>query len=245
MAKTVAGIATFERLSSSTAKSPYLQRSDRGQPWSQRKQRRGQLFRDQHGRRYFAETELLTGHPTGMIEPRFTAPLMPPIEYIRLSDDPERPYDIEIDYDRWIAEREEYHDEWVKQCRIASRKLHGQKHEPNATEFSAEVLDIVGDEPPSAEPVRAAQAGNPWILGLAKTPDRRLVQYFEEKASVRAARARAIDYSTLEALEETTDPEATGGKRVAPRKRTDPRRNHHKKSEQASASRATATRDDD
>jgi hypothetical protein len=100
--KTVGGV-TFDRVSPSTANSRFIQRTDSGQPWSQRKQRRGQMFRDDHGRRWFAVTELLSGAPCGMIEHQFQAPLIPPQKYLELSTDPERPYDLHIAYDRRLV----------------------------------------------------------------------------------------------------------------------------------------------
>lgn len=215
------------RLAPDVSRSPYLQRSDSGQPWSQRKQRRGQMFRDDHGRRWYAATELLSGHPTGMIEHQFAAPLIPPQKYLELSTDPERPYDLHIAYERWIADTQTERDDWVKNGRIVARRTPGitwNEGEP----FPAAVLDVIGPEPTPLEPILAAQAGNPWIIGKTKVRDARLVKFFETPESERRAREATVDYSKLEALEEEHDPDGLGsqnGRRVAVGKK----RSHHKK----------------
>lgn len=223
----------MSRLRPDVSKSPFLQRTDSGQPWSQRKQRRGQMFRDQHGRRWFAMTELASGAPTGMIEPQFQAPLIPPQKYLELSTDPERPYDLSIAYDRWVQDTQTDRDEWFKNGRITARRLQGERYDA-AKSFTAEVLDIIGPEPTPLEPILAAKAGNPWITGKTERPDRRLVQFFETPESERRTAQHTVDYSTLEALEEEYDPNAEGGKRVDPRADR-PKRSHHKKRDPAPA----------
>jgi hypothetical protein len=224
--KTVGGV-TFDRVGSSTANSPYLQRTDSGQPWSQRKQRRGQMFRDDHGRRWFAVTELLSGAPSGMIEHQFQAPLIPPQKYLELSRDPERPYDLHIAYERWIADTETDREEWHKNGRLVARRTPGVTW-TEGDPFPTAVLDVIGPEPTPLEPILAAQQGNPWVLGKTTTPDRRLVQFFEAPETERRAKHRGIDYSKLEALEEDVDPDADGTQNGRP-SGAGGRRNHHKK----------------
>jgi hypothetical protein len=214
------------RLAPDVSHSPYLQRTDSGQPWSQRKQRRGQMFRDDHGRRWFAVTELLSGAPSGMIEHQFQAPLIPPQKYLELSRDPERPYDLHIAYDRWIADTETDREEWHKNGRLVARRTPGVTW-VEGDPFPTAVLDVIGPEPTPLEPILAAQQGNPWIIGKTTVRDARLAKFFETPEKERRARHAAVDYSKLEALEEEYDPDAVGSQNGR-RQRADARRNHHK-----------------
>lgn len=225
MGKTVGGV-TFDRVGSSTANSRFLQRTDSGQPWSQRKQRRGQMFRDDHGRRWYAVTELLSGAPSGMIEHQFQAPLIPPQKYLELSTDPERPYDLHIAYARWIADTETDREEWHKDGRMVARRMPGVAWEEGQP-FPSAVLDVIGPEPTPLEPILAAQQGNPWILGKTQARDARLVKFFETPEAERRAKHRGIDYSKLEAIEEEVDPNALGSQ-SGRRQPVAPRRSHHK-----------------
>lgn len=201
--------------------------------WSQRDQRRGQMFKDQHGRRYHATIELRTGHPVGQLEPQFRAPLMPPAKYQELDKDPERPYDVFVNYERWEQDIRTDRAEWEREGRQRSLKMYGDKYNP-AEAFTSEVLDIIGPAPQAVEPVIAARQGNPWILGRSRVPDRRLIKFFQpEELDLELRRAAEPDFSKLEKLEDFNDeydPEAEGGRR-----KKDARRNHHKKRDTADA----------
>jgi hypothetical protein len=197
--------------------------------WSQRKYRRGQMFRDQHGRTYHAEIEIKTMDPCGLVEPQYQAPLVVPSMYLERSIDPERPYDLVINYDRWEADINEAREIWLSEGHTQSRVIYGEKYNPDEP-FSLQVLSLIGPPPQHVEPVIAARQGNSWVLGLTQTPDPRLVKFFPAKRLTRTTRrANEPDFSDAglasfaavdpeeEArydLEDEIDPKATGGTRV-------------------------------
>lgn len=145
--------------------------------WSQRHQRAEMTFQDQHEREYYAAIELRSGDPTGLIEPLFRAPLMPPQKYL-VRRNKKRPYDIEVDYTAWKRDVRARRREWEREGRQLSQKMHGSKYDPREA-FSQEVLDVIGPPPEAIEPIIAAEQGNKWVLGLSKKVDMRLVKFFE------------------------------------------------------------------
>lgn len=157
--------------------------------FSQAKQRRGQMFRDQHGRRYFASIEISTGDPCGLIEPQFHAPLAVPHMYLERSPDEMRPYDLIVNYARWEADIQTERATWEKEGRQRAMKLHGDAYDPTKP-FSAQVLDIIGPPPQAIEPIIAARQGNSWVLGLSTKVDLRLASFFEPEQLDADFRAR-------------------------------------------------------
>jgi hypothetical protein len=182
--------------------------------WSQQKQRRGQMFRDQFGRSFFSETELKTGDQVGNYEPQFSSPLAIPKMYIERGKDPNRPYDIFINTERWKADIRAERREWEKEGRQRSMKLYGEKYRASDP-FTAEVLEIIGPPPMAIEPVQALEQRNSWVLGKTTIPDLRLVKYFEPEALPASALPPEPDFTDLEEL---YDPDATGGQRVPARR---------------------------
>jgi hypothetical protein len=144
--------------------------------WSQRNQRQDQMFTDDHGREWFGSVEIKTGHVCGLLEPQFTAPLVPPPKYIERV--PKRPYDLHINYNRWIRDERSERRDWEREGRQMMRKMRGKGYDPRE-EFGEDVLDILGPPPNAIEPIIAAKQGNRWILGLTKKVDERLVEFFE------------------------------------------------------------------
>lgn len=123
-------------------------------------------FRDQHGRRWGAVTENKTRHPVGMPEPKFKAPILPPVHLIRPKpgDDSE----LVIDYKSWLGELDAAHQQWDQTLREAAKKLYGQGAIAHAIENpQPELLDEVGPRPKTdrREFVEAASQGNKWALG--------------------------------------------------------------------------------
>ncbi|MBA2713421.1 MAG: hypothetical protein H0U55_07710 [Rubrobacteraceae bacterium] len=181
--------------------------------WSQRNQRSTMTFRDQHctlktpcikssdnpfcdhGREYFATIEIKTGHTVGLIEKKFTAPLMPSDKYLERIEG--RPYNFLVNYDRWISDEQGARSEWERDGRVRSRQMHGDAYDP-AAPFTSDVLDIIGPPPNAIEPLYAAQQGNAWILGLTPRVDIRLVKFFEPEQLPAALRAERIpDFSQV------------------------------------------------
>jgi hypothetical protein len=150
------------------------------QNWSQRNQRRegGQFFRDQHGRRYHAEIELKTGHPCGPLVPQYRAPLVVPQQYLTLSNDPENPTKITVNYTKWEADARAARKDWEAEGRSRALKMYGDAYDPRKP-FGQDVLDIIGPAPSAVEPIIAARQGNSWVLGLSDRIDLRLAKYFE------------------------------------------------------------------
>lgn len=150
------------------------------QNWSQRNQRRegGQFFRDQHDRRYHAEIELKTGHPCGPLVPTYRAPLVVPQQYLTLSNDPEHPTRITINYTKWEADARAARKDWEQEGRSRALKMYGDAYDPRKP-FGQDVLDIIGPAPSAVEPIIAARQGNSWVLGLTDRIDLRLAKYFE------------------------------------------------------------------
>jgi hypothetical protein len=187
-----------------TTPSMYLQ----SEGFSQAKQRRtGTIFRDQHNRRYHAVIELKTGHPTGMIEPQFQAPLMPEQKYLKVGTNPERPYDLRIDYEAWLADLRTAHREYETQARQLARKMYREKY--NAQDFlTEEVLDVIGPPPQHVEVVLAARQGNKYVLGLTDRVDIRLAAMLEEDkprfADIRTMEDEGDFSDVVEALDEGT-----------------------------------------
>lgn len=213
-------IATNQRLPSSSASSPYIQRSETGQPWSQRVERDDAFYTDMHGREWYAPIEKKTGHPCGIIEPSgWTAPLMPPQKYLRRNPDRRKPTEVEILYLQWIEDEGNERRLWEARVREVSRKIHGDKYDEKAP-FAGDVIELVGPPPMSIIPIQAAMQGNPYVLGLTTVVDRRLEPFFREAIQKKTRFHTTVDYSVLdpmEELEEAFDPDATGGQRVAVR----------------------------
>lgn len=138
----------------------------------QQKQRRGQEYTDQHGRTWWANIEIRTGHPTGgPIRPQFKAPWYPGSAYVTiLPDSARKPWACQIDYERAITEHLEARRAWDQAVIKWGIEMNGQQFDRNAP--SLEVLQRVGPRPVPAELYMACREGNRWILGLrAFNPD--------------------------------------------------------------------------
>ena len=169
------------------------------QGWSQRNQRQDQTFTDDHGREWFGSVEIKTGHVCGLLEPQFQAPLIPDQKYLERI--PKRPYDLHINYDRWLADIRATRAEWEREGRQMMRKMRGSGYDPSE-EFGADVLDIIGEPPEAVEPVIAARQGNSWILGLTNRVDRRLIKYFNiDKLPAKVRREQEPDLRDLDVIE--------------------------------------------
>jgi hypothetical protein len=174
--------------------------------WSQQHQRRYQLFTDDHGREWGGNLEVKTGDVVGLLEPQFTAPLIPDQKYLERVD--RRPYDLHINYKRWKADIRNGRRDWEREGRQLMRKMRGKAYNPSE-EFGEDVLDVIGEPPQALEPIIAAEQENSWILGKTKRPDKRLVKFFEPEQLDEDYVKKEIepDYSDLD---EEHDPAAAG-----------------------------------
>lgn len=136
--------------------------------FSQASVRSYRVFRDQHGRKWGADIEDRTGHPCGQLVPRdgwgTTAPLVPPQKYLVVTDTAAG--EITIQYGRWIEDEERALREYNEEAyRVALDKF-GDKADEAITEKHPGLLRVVGPPPLPVQRVKAARAGNRWVLGL-------------------------------------------------------------------------------
>lgn len=157
---------------------------------SQADHRRYQKWLDQHDREWGGNIELKTGDPTGLIEPLFSAPWLPPQKYMRIV--PGRPYDILIDYERMESDYRAQNAQYRKEALEEGMRQQGERYDPEAP-VSRGVRGVIGLPPTPVEVVVAARQGNPWIIGRDPRPDVRLARYFIVEAA-----PDEEDYSTLQ-----------------------------------------------
>lgn len=196
-----------------------------GSERDQAAQRRGSTLTDDWGRAWSAVIDKRTGDPIGSITPQgWSAPWRPDQAYMR--PDPEDPRRIIIDLERALADaleaHEQYAEDWKRQA--AARNI-----DPADERNHGILQQVVGPPPKPWQPIKAALDGNRWILGFTTKPDARLVPYLTTKRQRSQAKLTGLESfaddpeaEALEArmdLEEAVDPEATGGKRVAPAKK--------------------------
>lgn len=140
--------------------------------WSQADERSYRVFRDQHGRRWGADTEDSTGGPCGPLallakDPLVCAPpIMPPQAYIRVTD--VAAGELEINYDRWL----ESLDEALQDYEVFAFQQAEQLYKDQAAAMLQDMppqlrLRIGRDRPMDRRVVLAMKAGNAWILGLS------------------------------------------------------------------------------
>jgi hypothetical protein len=110
--------------------------------------------RDQHGRRYDVTLDRETLVHIGTPIPKFRAPLDPPAQYLKTDGD--RLGRLKVDYDAWEAEWE------AAERTFQDRLLFIRRSEKDPDV----VREMAGQMPQSVEFVRAARAGNRWVLGI-------------------------------------------------------------------------------
>lgn len=80
---------------------------------TQRKHKQWRWFRDAHGRRWGVTIDKRTNDAASRWEPQFKAPILPPQQYLRVSQDPEHSNRVLIDYENWrndsLTAGKEYH----------------------------------------------------------------------------------------------------------------------------------------
>jgi hypothetical protein len=148
--------------------------------WSQRNQRRGQMFTDQHGRKYYGSIELKSGATCGVIESQYTSVLPVPMMYLERSRNPQRPYDLYVNYDRWISDVRLELNEWETRARALARRRNADYD--SSQPLPTDVVEMMGERPQAVEPVLAARQGNGWVLGFRATIDERLRKFFKAEA---------------------------------------------------------------
>jgi hypothetical protein len=179
---------------------------------SQASSRRYVRFTDQHGRKHGVNVELRTGAPTGHWN-FATAPITPPAHCLKISQDPDDPFKVFIDYDRIIREGREALDEYER----AREKILFDK--PDMKEIA--IAHEIGRRPPPVEPWIAAKQGCQWTLGLSTRVNTKIYGILQEYAETRRRGVSDYDFTSEEnylSIEEEADPKATGGQRVPVRR---------------------------
>jgi hypothetical protein len=180
---------------------------------SQASSRRYVRFTDQHGRKHGVNVELRTGAPTGHWN-FATAPITPPAHCLKISQDPDDPFKVFIDYDRIIKEGREALDEYER----AREKLLFDK--PDMKEIAIE--HEIGRRPSPIEPWIAAKQGCQWTLGLSSRVNVKIFGILEAYAQSRKRGFTDYDFTAEDNyldLEEDADPKATGGQRTPVRRK--------------------------
>lgn len=132
------------------------------QGFSQADTRGQRILFDQHGRQWFTNFELRSGHPTGPITPQFTAPWYPDSQYFGFPK--LKPNDLVIDYDAMAGVLARRHAEYHQLIERAGVHFLGQGYDA-AKPPPAQVLNDVGRPPFPIEVILAAKAGNGYVLG--------------------------------------------------------------------------------
>jgi len=137
----------------------------------------GDIFTDVHGRMYHAEVELSTSHPCSPFRPMgWKAPLDTPQNYMkyvrdkRQRDEHGRPirrgYDIEITYDKWIADWAQAGKRWDQDAIKLALAIHKDAWKDRKT-LPEDVRLQMGERPGARlAAVEAAKQGQPYVLGL-------------------------------------------------------------------------------
>lgn len=142
-------------------------------------------------------------------------------------------YQVEIDYDRWEQKIVERNAQRMEQLRTVVQNMPNVNVPEVLKNPPKELLEYIGPEAfPPVEFIRAMRAGNKWALGLSsEIPPTALALLERIKPTVLAAKlvksvdendggepvdpfASDLSLERLMDLEETHDPESTGGKTV-------------------------------
>lgn len=133
---------------------------------SQADLRRPQKMWDEYGRDYYASIEKRTGHPCGLIDQgskwSARAKVRVPQKYLTLVED--RPDQLRIDWQGMIDDAKAARAAWRQEVLKWGIKFHGSAFDAKSP-ITDEVRSVVGQEPPTVEPIIAAMQGNGWMLG--------------------------------------------------------------------------------
>ena len=130
-------------------------------------ERRAEMFwEDKHGRQYYASMDVKTRLPaTPLIADNWKAPIMPPAQFFRF--DPKRAGVCWIDYEGWedfAVSQQRAHDDDVREF---AQKMFPNTWAREIAEHNPLLYEKAGKPPIHVELIRAAAAGNKWVLGLS------------------------------------------------------------------------------
>lgn len=178
---------------------------------------------DQHGRKWETTIDFIANGPCGPINPKgWNAPLRVPTKYLKFQ--PENAMELVIDYDSWIPNVEEAWRVWDQLLYDDAILLFGTEGVKAYTEKKPELLRHTGPHPEHVELIKAAKAGNKWVLGIKK-PDGSTYPmpswaepFIAKSAAVEESYPDVEDLDKYGDVEEEFDPKAVGGKKENPRK---------------------------
>lgn len=214
---------------------------------TQADRRNSVVITDQHGRKFAVWVEKDTMHPCSALVPRGwnppmlagQTPFLPPEEYVSFPAD--EPFAMRIDYDRWIAFVEQMHKMYDEKISSSAVLLFGSGAAQAIESKNVELMRYVGPPPTSVQPIKAARAGNKFVLGLTDKMPEWAIPFFsapvvaeevfpdvfedEEEDEVAPDPTAADegfedateDEDKYQELEEEIDPAAIGGKKRDPR----------------------------
>lgn len=189
---------------------------------AQWERRRNHTMSDQHGRKWETTLDFIANGPCGPINPKgWSAPLSVHTKYLKFQ--PEDASNLLIEYDRWIEDTENAWKDYDTRLYNDAIMLFGAQGPKAYREKSPELVRHTGPSPEPVELIKAARAGNKWVLGLKRQdgsdyPIPEWAEPFIRKAEV--AKEEFPDVEDLDRygdIEEEFDPKAVGGKRVNPR----------------------------
>lgn len=204
-------------------------------PPDQAERRTDLLVPDQHGRLVHLVWDKLCHGVVGTFL-QFNAPWIPDLKYLKTLADHGFPQGVEWQYAKMLEDNRGAWERWYQDLRRFAAKMNGVSateayqaaRDGRWAEVPRALLEECGVTPEPEDLILAAMAGNKWVLGFSTVvPDwaSPMLQLWEMQ-KVRAQQpvtadeldkyrdADGMEEERLEELEETFDPNATGGARV-------------------------------
>ncbi|MDP9202814.1 MAG: hypothetical protein M3P26_12885 [Gemmatimonadota bacterium] len=162
---------------------------------------------DRHGRKFWTVIEKDTMRscsaliPKGWEPPKLfgKTPFVPPEAYITYAVDD--PFEMTVNYDLWIADTEREHEAYAQRMSAAAIMLFGSGAAEQVKKQSPELLNYVGKPPTPVAPIKAARAGNLFVLGLSPNMPKWAAEFFTAPVKVEELFPNAEDdYPDEEAL---------------------------------------------
>lgn len=133
--------------------------------FSQASQREHMTYTDQHGRTWEAYGDVKAKlHPASPLMPKFAAPWYPNQRYAQFGT--KNPTQFTWDYEAMLSDAIEAHTRYRDLLLQAATHYNVPNWDPATQEPTAQMKRDVGQPPLPIDPIRAARAGNGYILGL-------------------------------------------------------------------------------
>lgn len=190
--------------------------------------RYGKVY-DQHDRPWGGYIDNKSGYPTGVLQPvGWSAPWLPPQGTNTFIFDRDQPNKFRINYEHLLEERMAALKEWET---LRTDKAVARGWNPDDPEKQEQLDKMVGHRSgvKAPEVIAACMQNEPWILGQTDVVNKKVEKFLEKKLDRRATLLKGMpDFNAVEDdvledildIEEEHDPHATGGKKVAPKKKS-------------------------